>query len=57
MDINKCPYCGNINTDSVDCEEFSQKMICRNCNQDYIIWYNENEEVIEITDRNNRKVC
>lgn len=53
-----CPYCHSSNIDSVDGNYYNDgtsnlKYICRDCNEDFIVNYNENEEVTEITDRHN----
>lgn len=55
----KCPYCGSELTEQIDydCETQSEKRICLECNEDYIVWWNKaGEEVIEITDRHNLKI-
>lgn len=52
-----CPYCESENTEQLDFdwESNSAKHICRDCNQDYIAWYDDTtEECYEITDRHNK---
>ena len=54
-----CPYCGSDNTDQLDFDwdNASGKHICRDCNQDYIAWYDDTtEECYEITDRHNKVI-
>lgn len=54
-----CPYCGSGNTDQLDFDwdNASSKYICRDCNQDYIAWYDDTtEECYEITDRHNKMI-
>lgn len=55
----KCPYCGSEFTGQVDydSDSHSEKRICLDCREDYIAWFDKNDEhVIEITDRHNRKL-
>ena len=54
-----CPYCGGENTEQIDFDwdNASAKHICRDCNQDYIAWYDDTtEECYEITDRHNKMI-
>lgn len=54
-----CPYCGSENTEQIDFDwdNASAKHICRDCNQDYIAWYDDTtEECYEITDRHNKMI-
>lgn len=55
----KCPYCGSGLTEQVDYDfdNHSEKRICRDCEEDYIAWFDENDEnVVEITNRHNMKL-
>lgn len=54
-----CPYCESENTEQLDFdwESNSAKHICRDCNQDYIAWYDDTtEQCDEITDRHNKMI-
>lgn len=46
-----CPYCGSDNTDSVDSYDDSSKYICRDCDEDYIV-YDDGT----VTDRHGREI-
>ena len=59
LDASICPYCGSDNTEQLDFDwdNASAKHICRDCNQDYIAWYDDTtEECYEITDRHNKMI-
>ena len=59
LDVSICPYCGSENTEQLDFDwdNASAKHICRDCNQDYIVWYDDTtEECYEITDRHNKMI-
>ena len=59
LDASICPYCGSENTEQIDFDwdNASAKHICRDCNQDYIAWYDDTtEECYEITDRHNKMI-
>lgn len=53
-----CPYCGTEDTDEVDHDENSAKRICRECGEDYIVWYTETTEagIEDVTTRNGFKL-
>lgn len=52
----KCPYCGSELTEQVDCYDESEKRICRSCDEEYIVWFDKNGQIEEITDRHNQKI-
>ena len=47
----KCPYCGSENIDFVDSDEDSEKHVCHDCGQDFLIHDDD-----EVTTRNNRPI-
>lgn len=48
-----CPWCRSKNTDFVDEDECSEKRKCGNCQNDYIVWY-DNDIIADVTDRHSR---
>ncbi len=57
-----CPYCKDGYTEVLhtygDAEELCEHVICRDCGEDYLIWWeNYDEDIIDsITDRHNREL-
>ena len=47
----KCPYCGSENIDFVDSDEDSEKHVCHDCGQDFLVHDDD-----EVTTRNNRPI-
>lgn len=47
----KCPFCGSENIDFVDSDEDSEKHVCRDCGQDFLV-----HDDGHVTTRNNRPI-